>query len=79
LSDAGSERLVWSFFVIGGQPSLLRLGDQLRYGIRALGDAPSAGVVALAAECNPDCAHARETLEALSAAVLPTLIAALEQ
>lgn len=79
VSVAGHKRLVWSFVAIEGQPGRMSgLRDQLTYGVRALGDPPSAAVIALATECRPDCDQARALLESLPDTVLPALLSSLE-
>jgi hypothetical protein len=52
----------------------MRLRDQLTYGVRSLFGAPPASVVALSAECKPDCDRARSALEAFAAGALPALL-----
>lgn len=70
----GRQLLVWSVFAVDGTPDALGLASQLVYGARALLRFPSASVVALAAECRPDCESARNALEAAAVRVLPKLL-----
>jgi hypothetical protein len=70
----GRERLVWSLYAVDGRPDPMRLPGQVRYGIRSMLHAPTASVIALAADCRPDCAHARDALGALAAQALPALL-----
>lgn len=74
-SDDGRRRLIWALFAVDGEPTALRLADQLAYGARSLFGPPLASVVALSAECMPDCDGARATLEALASPALPALLA----
>ena len=75
----GNELLVWSVFAIDGRPDPMRLPGQLAYGLRSMVHAPTASVIALAAECRPDCEHGRSALETLGAKALPALLSSLEQ
>jgi len=75
----GNELLVWSVFAIDGRPDPMRLRSQLEYGVRSIVHAPTATVIALAAECRPDCEPARSALETLGAKVLPALLSSLQQ
>lgn len=52
------------------------LPSQLRVGVRALLRFPSVSVVALAAECRPDCDSARAALDAAAIRALPKLLSA---
>jgi EpsI family protein len=74
-SDDGRRRLVWSLFAVDGEPTAMRLTDQVAYGARSLFGPPPASVVALSAECQPDCERARTALEALAGPALPALLA----
>ena len=74
-SDDGRRRLVWSLFAVDGTPSAMRLTDQVAYGVRSLFGPPPASVVALSAECQPDCDSARTVLEAFAGPALPALLA----
>jgi EpsI family protein len=75
LGPDGQEMVIWSFFTVDGIPDPLGLPSRLLYGIRSLTRAPTAGVIALAAGCRPDCEHARSSIQALSAEALPALLA----
>jgi exosortase A len=74
-SDDGRQRLVWSLFAVDGEPTAMRLTDQVAYGVSSLFGPPPASVVALSAECQPDCERARTALEALAGPALPALLA----
>jgi exosortase A len=74
-SDDGRRRLVWSLFAVDGEPTAMRLTDQVAYGARSLFGPPPASVVALSAECQPDCDHARTALDAFARPALPALLA----
>jgi EpsI family protein len=68
--------LVWSVFTVDGRPTAMRLTDQLAYGVRSLVRAPTASVIAYAAECHATCDDARAALGALAAQTLPRELAA---
>jgi len=70
----GQLRLVWSLFAVAGEPTPMRPRDQVAYGVRSLFGAPPASVVALSAECKPDCDRARSALQAIAADALPALL-----
>ena len=70
----GREMLVWSTFIVDGRPDPMRLRSQIAYGARSLIRAPTAGVIAVGAECRPDCDHARQALEGFSAQALPAML-----
>jgi exosortase A len=70
------ELLVWSLFAVDGEPDPMGLPSQLAYGIRSLLRSPTASVIALAAECRPDCESARNVLDAVAIQALPTLLSA---
>ena len=72
----GKKIVVWSLYTVDGRPNPMRLPDQLAYGVRSLAGAPSASVIALAAECRPDCEHARSALGSLATQALPMMLAA---
>jgi EpsI family protein len=74
-SQDGRQRLVWSLYTVAGEPNEMRLLDQVAYGVRSLFDAAPASVVALSAECNPDCEHARVALGTFAADAMPALLA----
>jgi EpsI family protein len=63
--------LIWSVFAIDGKPDPMGFSSQLAYGVRSLVRYPEASVLAMAAECRPDCEHARDALEAFASQVLP--------
>jgi exosortase A len=73
-SDDGRRRLVWSLYAVGGKPTAMRLTDQVTYGVRSLFGPPPASVVALSAECLPDCDRARTVLAAFAGPALPELL-----
>jgi len=70
----GRQRLVWSLFTVAGEPTAMRPRDQVAYGVRSLFGPPPASVVALSAECKPDCDRARFALEGFAAEALPALL-----
>jgi hypothetical protein len=74
--DDWSDRdlLVWWLYVVDGRPDRMGLKGQLAYGLKSLWHPPTASVVALAAECRPDCSAARASLEAIAPAALPALL-----
>jgi exosortase A len=63
--------LIWSLFTVEGQPDPMGFSSQLAYGVRSLLRYPEASVLAMAAECRPDCGRARDALKALASQVLP--------
>jgi exosortase A len=63
--------LIWSLFTVDGQPDPMGFSSQLTYGVRSLLRYPEASVLAMAAECRPDCDHARDALGAFASQVLP--------
>lgn len=67
----GRSLIIWSLFTVDGEPDPMRFTDQLEYGIRSLVRYPTASVLALAAECRPDCEHARDALGRLASQSLP--------
>jgi exosortase A len=69
--------LVWSLYTVDGKPDPMELRGQLAYGARSLLRYPTASVVAMAAECRPDCDHARDALEALASQALPAELSGL--
>jgi EpsI family protein len=75
----GREMLVWFLFAVDARPTAMRLPDQLAYGIRSLVRAPTASVIAYAAECRPTCATARDALGELVVQTLPHALAPPEQ
>ena len=75
----GHQLLVWSLFAVDGRPTPMRLPDQLLYGMRSLARAPTASVIALAAECRPDCDEASNALGAFAAQSLPHVLGPPEQ
>lgn len=74
LSTSGRERLVWSVFAVDGHADPMNLTSRLAYGIRALVRQPTVSVVAVSGDCDPDCDHARDLLQAAATAVLPALL-----
>ena len=74
VGEDGRQILIWSVFALDGRPDPVRLTGLLEYGARSIWKAPIASVTAMAAECRPDCEHARTALEALGSAALPTLL-----
>ncbi|MCU0940270.1 MAG: EpsI family protein, partial [Burkholderiaceae bacterium] len=77
-SDDGRRRLVWSLYAVDGKPAAMGLTDQVAYGLRSLLGPPPASVIALSAECQPDCDRARTALEAVAGHALPVLLASRE-
>jgi exosortase A len=75
----GRELLVWSLFAVDGRPDPMRFPSQVAYGIRSMLRAPTASVIALAAECRPDCARARSALGGFSTQALPAVLSSLQQ
>ena len=71
---SGVESVVWFLYAVDGQPDPMGLTSQLAYGLRSLWDPPTASVVALAADCRPDCAAARASLESMAPKALPLLL-----
>ena len=67
----GHDLLIWSLFTIDGKTDPMGFSSQLAYGVRSLLRYPEASVVAMAAECRPDCDHARDALGAFASQVLP--------
>jgi len=67
--------LIWSLYTMDGKPDDMGFSSQIAYGVRSLLRYPTAGVLAMAAECRPDCDHARQALEAMASRVLPTALA----
>ena len=78
-ADDGRDMLVWSLFAVDGRPTDMHLTDQLAYGIRSLVRAPTASVVAYAAECQASCDDARGALGAFAAQTLPQALASPQQ
>ena len=76
---SGQQSIVWRLYAVDGTPSAMDLPSQLDYGMRSLWRAPTASVVVIAADCRPDCAAARATLESLSIQLLPKLLPGLAQ
>jgi EpsI family protein len=72
------ELLVWSLYAVDGKPDPMGLPSQLSYGIRSLLRSPTASVIALAAECRPDCESARNALDAVAVQALPTMLSSTE-
>lgn len=66
--------LIWSLFTIDGNPDPMGVSSQLTYGVRSLLRYPEASVVAMAAECRPDCDHARDALGVFASQVLPEVL-----
>jgi EpsI family protein len=76
-SRDGRQRLVWSLFAVAGEPTAMGLLDQVAYGVSSLFGPPLATVVALSAECNPDCDRAGSALGMIAPDALPALLAEL--
>jgi exosortase A len=66
--------LIWSLFAIDGKPDPMGFSSQLAYGVRSLFRYPEASVLAMAAECRPDCDHARDAIGAFASQVLPEVL-----
>jgi exosortase A len=71
--------LVWSLFAVDGKPDPMGLPSQLAYGMRSLLRSPTASVIALAAECRPDCESARNALDAVAIQAVPVLLSSTER
>ena len=67
--------LIWSLYTMDGKPDDMGFSSQIAYGVRSLLRYPTAGVLAMATECRPDCDHARQALEAMASRVLPAALA----
>lgn len=74
--DYGGRALLWWTYQIDTQQFAAGLPAQLWYGIRSLWSRPVSAIVALHAECLPDCEQARRALKAFSAEAMPELLAA---
>jgi EpsI family protein len=75
LSDWSEQQsLVWWLYAVDGKPSPMDLPGQLSYGVRSMWRAPTASVVAITAECRPDCDAARVALDDISRQLLPALL-----
>jgi exosortase A len=70
--------LVWSLFTVDGKHDPMGIPGRLAYGVRSLVRSPTASVMALAAECRPDCESARIALHAVAIEALPALISSPE-
>jgi EpsI family protein len=66
--------LIWSLFAIDGQPDPMGFLSQLTYGVRSLLRYPDTSVLAMAAECRPDCDHARDALGTFASQALPEVL-----
>jgi len=75
----GGELVIWWTFGMDGRPDPMGLRSRLEYGLRSLLDAPTASIVAVAAQCRPDCDNARASLGALAPSVLPLLLPGLRK
>jgi exosortase A len=75
----GREILVWSLYAIDGRPGSMGVTSRLGLGLRSLLRIPTVSVIALAADCQPDCDHAARALEAFAADALPVSLAERDQ
>lgn len=72
----GATKVIWSLYATDGRPNSMSLPNRLLLGLRAVHRPPSASVIAMAAECRPDCDAAREVLGKIGPPVLSSLLAA---
>jgi hypothetical protein len=72
----GRRAVLWWVYRIGTEDFASGMRSQLWYGLSSLWSSPVSGVVALHAECQPDCDRARITLRRFAADALPQLLAA---
>jgi hypothetical protein len=72
----GKQIVVRSLFTADGRPNPMRLPDQIAHGVRSLLGAPSASVIAFAAECRTDCEHARGAFGSPATQAFPMPLAA---
>ena len=70
----GTHALLWWTYRIGSRNFAEGLPAQLWYGVASLWTAPVSAIVALRAECRPDCDHARVALERFAAEAMPELL-----
>ena len=75
-SEAGSRALLWWTYRIGSRDFTSGLRAQLRYGLASLWSEPVSVIVALRAECRPDCDGARLALQEFATDALPDLLVA---
>jgi EpsI family protein len=74
LSERGQQLLVWSLYGVGDHPDEASLAARIRYGLRSLIDAPTASVIAIAAECAINCDDAHQAVEDLASLAVPVLL-----
>lgn len=74
--DTGSRALLWWTYRIGSRDFTNGLQAQLWYGLASLWSEPVSAIVALRADCNPDCDQARLALQEFAMEALPDLLAA---
>lgn len=74
-STGGSSALIWWAYRIGSRDFTDGLRAQLWYGLASLWSEPVSVVVALRAECRPDCDRARLSLQEFAVDALPDLLA----
>ena len=75
-STGGARSVLWWTYRIGERDFSRGLPAQLWYGVASLWSAPVSAIVALRADCRPDCAAARIALERFAADALPELLTA---
>lgn len=75
-NEAGSRALLWWTYRIGSRDFTNGLPSQLWYGLASLWSEPVSAIVALRADCRPDCARARESLQQFADDALPEMLAA---
>jgi len=75
-SAGGARSMLWWTYRIGERDFSRGLPAQLWYGVASLWSAPVSAIVALRADCRPDCDTARIALERFAADALPELLTA---
>jgi EpsI family protein len=77
--NAGERWVIRSTYVIGGRPIASARKAQLWYGLTSLAGAPLSAILAVRAQCLPDCDAARQTLDEFTGVLGSSLAASLEQ
>jgi exosortase A len=75
-SASGSRALLWWTYRVGSSEFTSGLRAQLWYGLASLWSEPVSAVVAMRAECRPDCEQARSSLQEFAAEALPAMLTA---
>jgi hypothetical protein len=75
-SAGGARSVLWWSYRIGDRDFSRGLPAQLWYGVASLWSAPVSAIVALRADCRPDCDAARIALGRFAADALPELLTA---